>query len=109
MFSTSILILDWLVGEIKTVPRDVNVNSVESGEGGHFSLELNTRIYTLRAKNEEEAEAWVGVLKTLQQEGTQPVNEKVSANAMKGKASLLRAESGAFGERAGKYVLSADI
>ena len=65
-------------------------------------MELNTRVYTLRAKNDDEAEAWVSVLKKLQQEGTQPVSDRVSVSAMKGKASLLRAEAGTFGVKSGE-------
>ena len=70
---------------------------MENKEGGHFSLELNTRIYTLRAKSDAEAQAWVGVLRKLQEEGKPAESNKLSANAMKGKASLLRAEAGTMG------------
>ena len=86
-----------IVGEIKTIPPDENDVSMENKEGGHFSLELNTRIYTLRAKSDAEAEAWVKVLRKLQEEGKPTETNKLSANAMKGKASLLRAEAGTMG------------
>ena len=53
------------VGEIKTVPPDQDSEQLD----GLFSIELNTRIYTLRAKSNEEAQQWVTTLNKLRQEG----------------------------------------
>ena len=70
---------------------------MENKDGGHFSLELNTRIYTLRAKSDAEAETWVKCLRKLQEEGKPTETNRLSASAMKGKASLLKAEAGTMG------------
>jgi hypothetical protein len=49
------------VGDIKLLPSD--------GETGLFCMELNSRVYTLRAKTNEEAEQWVSVLQKLKRQG----------------------------------------
>lgn len=49
------------VGQIKKITAD--------GETGLFSIELNSRIYTLRAKSDEEAEQWVKVLTNMRNQG----------------------------------------
>eukprot|EP01038_Epipyxis_sp_PR26KG_P008007 gene8007-10851_t len=53
------------VGEIKVVPASQDPEKNQ----GLFSLELNTRIYVLRAKNDEEAENWVKTLIALRNDG----------------------------------------
>ena len=50
------------VGEIKEVPD-------EGEDVGMFSLELNSRIYILKGKNNEEAKLWVSTLIRLRDEG----------------------------------------
>lgn len=52
------------VGEIKTL------NSEK--ETGLFCMELNSRVYTLRATSNEEAERWVDVLTRLRKQGVSP-------------------------------------
>ncbi len=53
------------VGDIRLVDAaEDNENQV-----GLFSLELNTRVYTLRAKSHEEAVVWVTTLTKLRAEG----------------------------------------
>lgn len=53
------------VGDISKVTNE--------GESGLFTIDLNSRIYTLRARNDEDAEAWVSTLLKLRQIGT-PTN-----------------------------------
>jgi hypothetical protein len=49
------------LGEIKVVPVDEDPEKLI----GLFSIELNTRIYTLRANNDAEAAHWVSVLNKI--------------------------------------------
>ncbi len=53
------------VGEIKIIPPEQDPERLE----GLFTIELNTRIYTLRAKSASEAQSWVTMLTKLRQEG----------------------------------------
>lgn len=53
------------VGEIKLVPPEEDPEH----QSGLFTLELNTRIYTLRAKSDQEAQLWVNTLNKLRLEG----------------------------------------
>lgn len=53
------------VGEIKIVPPDQDPEN----QDGLFSIELNTRIYILRAKANDEALQWVTVLNKLREDG----------------------------------------
>jgi hypothetical protein len=48
---------------------ETGVGSEGAGDEGYFSLELNTRIYTLRAKTDVEADMWVKKLTNIQLEG----------------------------------------
>jgi hypothetical protein len=41
----------------------------EDGEGGTFALELNTRVYILKANDRETAEVWVSTLLRLREQG----------------------------------------
>lgn len=50
------------VSDIKTVPGE--------DDEGLFIIELNTRIYTLKAKNNEEANTWVTALNRIRTEGS---------------------------------------
>lgn len=61
------------VGEIKVLK--------EGDEVGLFSIELNTRIYTLRAKTNEEAQEWVDSLKRLREQGASTTSVNVSDKA----------------------------
>lgn len=53
------------VGEIKLVPPEEDPEN----QSGLFTLELNTRIYTLRAKSDQEAQLWVSTLNKLRVDG----------------------------------------
>lgn len=53
------------VGAITQIPRDKD----PEGQEGMFALELNSRMYTLRAKDDEEASKWVSVLTNLRVQG----------------------------------------
>ena len=70
-----------------------DTSDTENKDSYLFSLELNTRVYTLKAKTEAEAGAWVTVLKKLQSEGSTASNP-MSSSAMRGKASVQAAENG---------------
>jgi hypothetical protein len=58
------------VGDIKVVSADQDPEQLD----GLFSIELNTRIYTLRAKSNEEAELWVSTLSKLRADGIKAAN-----------------------------------
>ena len=55
------------VGEIRLVP----IEEDPERQAGLFALELNNRVYTLRAPSNEEAELWVRVLLKLREQGQQ--------------------------------------
>jgi hypothetical protein len=66
------------VGDIRQIAEDNNEKMA-----GLFTLDLNSRIYTLRAKTNDEASLWVSTLNKLRVEGiqasTQPgVNSEAS-------------------------------
>jgi hypothetical protein len=61
------------VGGITKLPNDKD----PEGKEGLFALELNTRVYYLRAKTDKEAEYWVTTLSRLRDEGLS--NETVQA------------------------------
>ncbi len=56
------------VGEIRLVPPEEDPEH----QNGLFTLELNTRIYTLRAKSDQEAQLWVNTLNKLRLDGMNP-------------------------------------
>lgn len=64
------------VGEIKILPPTDDPEEKE----GLFSIELNTRIYTLRAKTDDEAHNWVSVLSHLRDQGMGPSSSLSSLN-----------------------------
>ncbi len=53
------------VGDIKLIPAAEDPEKKD----GLFALELNTRVYTLRAKSEAEAILWVNTLNQIRQQG----------------------------------------
>eukprot|EP01039_Chlorochromonas_danica_P000406 gene406-439_t len=55
------------VGEIKRVPPEQDSEHQE----GLFSIELNSRIYILRAPSGQEAQHWVSVLNKVREDGIQ--------------------------------------
>ena len=61
------------VGNIVKLPNDKD----KEGKEGLFALELNTRVYHLRAKSDTEAEYWINTLSRLRDEGLS--NETVQA------------------------------
>lgn len=66
------------VGEIRIIKAEEDSERLE----GLFSIELNSRIYVLRAKNTEEAQLWVTMLTKLRQEGLQATINPASVGAM---------------------------
>lgn len=72
------------VGEIKIVPSDSDAAGHQSGL---FTLELNTRVYMLRAKSDQEAQLWVNTLNKLRSDGLvaqRKVEEERHADAVGG-------------------------
>jgi hypothetical protein len=73
------------VGEIKLVPPEEDPER----QGGLFTLELNTRIYTLRAKSDQEAQLWVMTLNKLRVDG---MNQGSSSMTSSDKPSMAAME-----------------
>jgi hypothetical protein len=74
------------VGEIKLLPND--------GETGLFCMELNSRVYTLRAKTNEEAAQWVAVLHKLKKQGVNPSQTAYSPSFTPSKENQRLSSSG---------------
>ena len=67
-----------------SLPQVGNIHLVddENGEEGMFALELNTRVYTLKANDRKTAQVWVDTLKGLREQGKQNLqkqNENISS------------------------------
>jgi len=58
------------VGDIKIISADQDTEQLD----GLFSIELNTRVYTLRGKSNDEALQWVSTLNRLRTEGIKAAN-----------------------------------
>lgn len=93
------------VGEIKIVPPDQDPDNQE----GLFSIELNTRIYILRAKSAEEVNQWVSVLNKLRDDGIQatlttqtPLSAPAAAAASPGQSESGKAVVGTEWIKSGK-------
>lgn len=77
------------VGAITQIPKEKD----PEGQVGLFALELNSRMYTLRAKDDEEAAKWVHVLETLRQQGIAAAAKEAEARG--GSTTVnVRAKSG---------------
>lgn len=82
------------VGEIKLVPADLDPEHLD----GLFTIELNTRIYTLRAKSDEEAKEWVRILGKLRRDGIQnasksPMTQPASSTFSEATLSTRKSDS----------------
>jgi hypothetical protein len=64
------------VADIRLIPLSEDPEKKE----GLFALELNTRVYTLRAKSEAEAILWVNTLTQIRQQGLTASAETKSSN-----------------------------
>lgn len=53
------------VGDIRLIPQSEDPEK----KAGLFALELNTRVYTLRAQSEHDAVKWVETLTQIRQQG----------------------------------------
>jgi hypothetical protein len=87
------------VGDIRLIPAAEDPEKKD----GLFALELNTRVYTLRAKSEAEAILWVNTLTQIRQQG---LNAAATAQS-KSKTSLsteAKGGGGAEGENKGQWV-----
>lgn len=83
------------VGDIRLIPASEDPEKKE----GLFALELNTRVYTLRAKSEAEAILWVNTLTQIRQQGLN------AAAQSKPKSSLsTEAKGTSEGETKGQWV-----
>ena len=80
------------VGDISTVRAD---QDVAEGQEGLFSIALQSRLYILRAKNDDEANQWVSVLASLRTKGLEKAASKVQnpLHAPATEAKLKRQES----------------
>jgi hypothetical protein len=65
----------------------------DNDEVGLFTFELNTIIYTLRAKSDVDAQLWVRVLNKLRQEGIAKILRQHNANKNKYSFNEYEAES----------------
>ena len=74
------------VGAIQTIP----ISEDDENKGGLFSLALNNRKYTLRAKTDEEATNWVNILTEIQ--------EKAVSSGETGKAAVVAKDTRKSGE-----------
>jgi hypothetical protein len=79
------------VGEI----RKVEASQDPDGLPGLFSIELNARVYTLRAKSDEEAEVWSTTLNKLRNNGISQQEATRSESFTGGSFSVQSRDSGA--------------
>ncbi|CAM9212549.1 unnamed protein product [Discosporangium mesarthrocarpum] len=79
------------VGEIRLVDpdEDPHADEEEENNGCLFTIELNDRIYTMKAGTREEAARWVEVLKVLQtlESEESKASEEPTASMMRGVSS----------------------
>ena len=66
------------VGESRKIPADEDPEK----QPGLFALELNNRVYTLRAQSNEEADMWVKVMLKLREQGQQQAGAQNANDAM---------------------------
>ena len=83
------------VGEVKTLLQD--------GETGLFCMELNSRVYTLRAKSNEEAEQWVAILLKLKKQGVSGSQSPMAEHALDARLSNSQEPGRASWMKTGKY------
>lgn len=74
------------VGEIKIIPASED----PEGKDGMFALELNSRMYVLRAKSDQEAEQWVNILSRLRQQGILAAQKEAEGRPTSVKAKLMK-------------------
>ena len=65
------------VGKIKVLPPNDALN--DGNDGGTFALELNTRVYILKANDTHTAELWVNTLLRLKEQGLAATAQSTSA------------------------------
>ena len=80
------------VGTITKLSNDKD----QEGKEGLFALELNTRVYYLRAKTDNEAEYWVSTLSRLRDEGLSS-NDAVQAIRISSNTSPTNIRNGQHG------------
>ena len=57
------------VGSITSIPEGKSIENVDVNDGSLFTIELNERIYTLKADSQVEARKWVNSLNSLKSGG----------------------------------------
>ena len=67
------------VGEIKVIEPDPEND--DTRDGGLFTIQLNSRDYTLKAEDHQEALEWVSVLKKLKDIDKKEENDSSDVNA----------------------------
>jgi hypothetical protein len=85
------------VGDIRLIPASEDPEKKD----GLFALELNTRVYTLRAKSEAEAILWVNTLTQIRQQG---LNAAAAQSKTKSSLSTEAKGNGSEGEAKGQWV-----
>ena len=85
------------VGDIRLIPASDDPEKKD----GLFALELNTRVYTLRAKSEAEAILWVNTLTQIRQQG---LNAAAAQSKTKSSLSTEAKGTGSEGEGKGQWV-----
>ena len=76
------------VGAISLVGKSESIDSVDVNDGGLFTIELNERVYTLKAEGEEEARRWVTKLNGLKDTGIVEEVREGTAEVEKTKRSV---------------------
>lgn len=89
------------VGEIRLVPPEEDPEK----QVGLFSLELNTRIYTLRSKSHDEAVLWVTTLNKLRAEGI-AASQQQQNKSEKNVAKIENTSSKSNGQPASEWMKS---
>lgn len=72
------------VGAINTISPSED----PEGKEGLFALELNSRMYTLRAKSDAEAKLWVSALSRLREQGIQAAQKEADSRVSNAKTKL---------------------
>lgn len=82
------------VGDIRLIPAAEDPEKKE----GLFALELNTRVYTLRAKSEAEAILWVNTLTQIRQQGLNAAAQSKTKSSLSTEAKGSKSEGEAKGQ-----------
>jgi len=82
------------VGNIENVEEGRTMESVEINDGSLFTIELNERVYTLKADSAMEARRWVQALNTLKCGGQGDADGNSNGNGNSSLADLDKSQRG---------------